>query len=261
MSAAAVTLVAEDKDMTAENLVGVAGLLADRSRASICLAMLDGRAWTIGELARHVGVAPSTASEHVTRLAEGGLIEAVHQGRHTYVRLASSRTADLIEDLASYSAKSPPGPGGPSAAAYGPAGGQRSLRAASTAAAMARARTCYDHLAGLLGVRVTDAMTDAGFLDQASGFALTGTGVGWLAERLGIDVAAVTASRRPVARPCLDWTERRPHLGGAAGAAICDRFFALGWITRIGTSRAVRLSDEGRRGLPQSIPIDLRDVA
>jgi DNA-binding transcriptional ArsR family regulator len=245
--------------MTAENLAGVAALLADRSRASICMALLDGRAWTIGELSRQAGVGASTASEHVARLAEGGLVQAVRQGRHTYVRLADPRTADLIEDLASYA----PGPGSvrrPGGAESGRAG-HRSLRAASAAAAMARARTCYDHLAGLLGVRVTDAMSASALLDTSGGFAITDAGLAWMQERLGVDVAALAASRRPIVRPCLDWTERRPHLGGAAGAAICDRFFALGWITRIGTGRAVRLSLDGRRDLPQLCPIDLQDVA
>ncbi len=120
--------------MTAEQLASVAGLLADRTRAAICLALLDGRAWTISELARHAGVAPSTASEHVTRLVNGAILVAEHQGRHRYVRLADPGAAQLIEDLGTVS--------GP------PAASVSSLRAVRATDALARARTCYDHLAG-----------------------------------------------------------------------------------------------------------------
>lgn len=237
--------------VTAAQLAAVASLLADRSRAAICVALLDGRAWTVGELARHAGIAPSTASEHVARLVDGGLLAGVQQGRHRYVRLADARTAQLVEDLAAY----------PSHRQTSPAPtGQRSLRSVSTAQALARARTCYDHLAGRLGVRVTDALTDSGVLDQASGLALTEHGVAWLDTALGVDVAALRASRRPLVRPCLDWTERRPHLGGAAGAAVCDCFLARGWITRIGTGRAVRVSPAGELALRQLCGIDAADV-
>ncbi len=231
--------------MTADHLASFAGLLADRSRAAICVALLDGRAWTVGELARYARIAPSTASEHVTRLVDGGLLAAVQQGRHRYVRLADQRTAQVIEDLVGFTSQ--PGPQLPG----------RSLRAVTAAQALARARTCYDHLAGRLGVRITEAMTSAGLLDQVSGFALTDAGLRWLDEQLGVDVAAFSASRRPMARSCLDWTERRPHLGGLAGAAICERFFAQGWISRIGTARAVRVNPEGEQALRRLCGIDV----
>jgi DNA-binding transcriptional ArsR family regulator len=257
--------------VTAENiadLAGLAALLADRSRASICIALLDGRAWTIGELARHAGVAPSTASEHVARLAGGGLVQTLSQGRHRYVRIAGSTTAELIENMAVHSAATAAAqsPGGGSAAtasrpiSAGPGPG-RTLRAASAAEAMARARTCYDHLAGRLAVRITDAMISGGLLDRTSGLAVTDAGLAWLSASLGIEESTLRATSRPVARSCLDWTERRPHLGGAAGAAICGRFLVLGWIARIGTGRAVRLTPAGLRLLPELCPIDLQDVA
>jgi DNA-binding transcriptional ArsR family regulator len=236
--------------VTASQLAAVASLLADRSRAVICMALLDGRSWTIGELARQAGIAPSTASEHIARLIDGGLLAAVQQGRHRYVRLADARTAQLIEDLAAYSAP-------PEVTSAAP----RSLRAVSKAQALARARTCYDHLAGRLGVRITDALTDSGVIDQENGFALTGTGLAWLGSALGVDVAALRASRRPLVRSCLDWTERRPHLGGAAGAAICDRFLAQGWIERVGTDRAVRVSPAGQQALRDLCGIDASDEA
>jgi DNA-binding transcriptional ArsR family regulator len=229
----------------------VAGLLADRSRAAICLALLDGRAWTIGELARHAGIAPSTASEHVAMLIGGGLLSGESQGRHRYVRLADPAAAEFIEDLAGYAAPGPPTP----------LERGRSLRAVRASEAMARARTCYDHLAGSLGVKITDALTDARLLDRAGGFAITQAGVDWFDAVMGVDIAALRAGRRPLVRSCLDWTERRPHLGGAAGAALCERFFAEGWVSRVSGGRAVRVTSVGALALRHLQGIDLRDVA
>ncbi len=184
-------------------LARLAGLLADRTRAAFCLALLDGRAWTAGELAAYARVAPSSASEHLTRLTEGGLLVERRQGRHRYVQLASPRVAELLEVLTAHLDP--------------PAAPPRGLRAVNASAALARGRTCYDHLAGRLGVALTDAMTERGLLDQDGGFALTGTGRTWFAEALGTDAAALRAGRRPTARGCLDWTERRQHLAGVAG--------------------------------------------
>jgi hypothetical protein len=217
----------------------------------MCLALLDGRAWTVGELARHAGIAPSTASQHVATLIGGGLLSGVQQGRHHYVRLAGPATAELIEDLAEYAAPGPPAP----------TESGRSLRAVRASEAMRKARTCYDHLAGRLGVRITDALTDARLLDQAGGFALTPAGVDWLDAAMGVDVAALRAGRRPLVRSCLDWTERRPHLGGAVGAALCGRFLTEGWVSRVSGSRAVRVTAEGAAAMHKMEGIDLRDVA
>jgi DNA-binding transcriptional ArsR family regulator len=233
--------------MTADRLAAAAGLLADRTRAAICLALLDQRAWTIGELARHAGVAPSTASEHVAKLVDGGMLTAVHQGRSRYVRLAGRQVAELIEDLGAVLR--------PEAVVV------RSLREASAMKAMARARTCYDHLAGRLAVQITDAMTRARFIDQSAGFAITGAGLDWLAGALGIDVDALRAARRPLVRSCIDWTERRPHLAGGAGAALCGQFFAKGWIKRTGTTRAVMVTRSGEQALSTLVGVDLTDVA
>ncbi|MFC4147584.1 ArsR/SmtB family transcription factor [Micromonospora mangrovi] len=221
-------------------LASLAALLADGTRASFCLALLDGRAWTAGELARAAGVAPSTASDHLTRLVHGGLLVEQRQGRHRYVRLAGPAVAQLIEDLAGH-APAPPTP---------PA----TLRAVSAGAALAYARTCYDHLAGRLGVLLHDALLDRGLLDRAGGLALTPAGVEWLAG-IGVPVAPLRAARRPLVRDCLDWTERRPHLAGALGAALCRRFLDLGWTVR-GTGRAVRLSPAGGPALAAALALD-----
>jgi DNA-binding transcriptional ArsR family regulator len=224
-------------------LSALAAVLADRTRASFCLAVLDGRAWTSGELARHAGVARSTASEHLDRLVSAGLLVQERQGRHRYVRLADTQTAELIESMVAH------------ARVHAPVAAPRSLRAASAGQALARARTCYDHLAGALGVGLADVMTQRGLLQRDGDWLVTGSGLEWLAD-LGVDLDRTRGSRRPFARPCLDWTERRPHLAGAAAAAICERFFAVRWIERIGSGRAVRLTPTGRRGLTDSLRHD-----
>lgn len=227
-------------DPAAPRLAALASLLADETRASFCLALLDGRAWTAGELARSAGVAASTASEHLGKLVAGGLLAEERQGRHRYLRLTDGRVAQLIEELAAHAhpgARTPP----------------RTLREASLQHALARGRTCYDHLAGRLGIRITDAMTERGLLRQDTGFALTGDGVEWFGA-LGVPLG--TTSHRPLARGCLDWTERRPHLAGAAGAALCRHVLDAGWCERVGTGRAVRATSAGLRALSEHLGIE-----
>jgi hypothetical protein len=131
----------------------------------------------------------------------------------------------------------------------------RTFRALATADALARARTCYDHLAGRLGVAVTDAMTRKGLLDRANGLALTEAGGDWLGA-LGIDLAELGSRSRPVVRVCVDWTERRPHLAGGAGAQICSRFHANGWVRRIGDGRALLVTPTGHAALRELLEIE-----
>ncbi|MCD0485209.1 winged helix-turn-helix domain-containing protein [Streptacidiphilus sp. ASG 303] len=225
-----------DAHPQAPDLAALAALLADRTRAAFCLALLDGRAWTATELAHHAAVAASTATGHLNLLVDAGLLAQERQGRHRYVRLAGPETAHLVETLASLAPRRAAAP--------------RSLPAVTRSRALARARTCYDHLAGALGVAVTDAMTGRGLLDWDQGPALTGAGAHWLAH-LGITLPPV--ARRPLVRSCLDWTERRPHLAGAVGAALCRHALDHGWITRIGTGRAVALTPTGRSALHDSL--------
>jgi DNA-binding transcriptional ArsR family regulator len=220
--------------MTAPALARFAALLADDTRAAFCLALLDGRAWTAGELARHAGVAPATATGHLHKLVAAGLLTEQRQGRHRYVRLADPRVAQLIEELA---AQLP--------AAPAPV---RTLRAGAASAALARGRTCYDHLAGRLGVAVTDALDRTGRLSRTGGLTLTPAGLRWLDE-LTEGAFGRSAARRPAARGCLDWTERREHLAGTAGAAVCAHLLERRWIVRIGTGRAVRVTPAGATAL------------
>ncbi|MET8698406.1 winged helix-turn-helix domain-containing protein [Kitasatospora sp. NPDC004723] len=233
------------------SLAHLAALLADPTRAAFCTALLDGRAWTAGELARHAGVAPSTASEHLSRLIAGGLLAEDRQGRHRYVRLAGPQAATLIEDLASF-----PLPAGPGERPSSPVPG--SLREATRTSAEARARTCYDHLAGRLGVAVRDAALARGLVADEDGPTLTDRGRSWLAD-LGVELPprAGRSGGRPVVRTCLDWTERRSHLGGAFGAVLCRTALDRAWVERIGSGRALRVTPDGDRALRDLLGVTL----
>ncbi|MGW2867225.1 ArsR/SmtB family transcription factor [Kitasatospora sp. NPDC001225] len=228
-------------------LAALAALLADPTRAAICSALLDGRAWTAGELARHARVAPSTASEHLSRLIAGGLLAEERQGRHRYVRLATPAVATLIEDLTVFAESGP-----------GPATAPRNLTEATRLSAEARARTCYDHLAGRLGVAVSDALFARGLVTEEDGLALTGRGRDWLAaQAIELPPGAGRRGGRPVVRSCLDWTERRSHLGGALGAALCRAALDRAWVERIGSGRALRVTPDGGRALRELLGVEL----
>lgn len=216
-------MVAADAD-----IAPVAALLGDETRARIVQALHGGRALPAGELARHARVAASTASEHLARLVAGELLAVERTGRHRYFRLASREVAHAVEALAAISPPVPP----------------RSLREATIGDALAEARTCYDHLAGRLGVAVTDSLIARGaVVERGDSFAL-GSGANEALELLGID--ALPRRRPPVLR-CLDWSERRPHVAGALGAALCARALEAGWVERLPTSRAVRVTPAGRK--------------
>ncbi|MBB5938768.1 ArsR/SmtB family transcription factor [Streptomyces zagrosensis] len=209
-------------------LAETASLLADRTRAAFCQVLLDGRAWTAGELARHAKVQPSTASEQLSRLVKGGLLTEERQGRHRYVRLAGPEAAALIEAVAAYAPDSPR---------------PQNLRQSVRLNAEARARTCYDHLAGQLGVALADAMITRGLVADDSGLAVTPAGRAWLADALGYQRPA--GARRPLVRSCLDWTERRPHLAGVLGATLCATALERQWVQRVGSGRAVKVTSMG----------------
>lgn len=230
--------------VTAESVAAFAALLADRTRAAMCLALLDGRAWTAGELARHAGVARSTASEHLSALVAAGLLTEERQGRHRYVRLAGSDVAQLVEDLA---------------AAVGLRPAPTSLRTVRAARDLAAGRTCYDHLAGALGVAVFDALAAAELITTSTGLALTPAGHAWFTD-LGCQAALHPPRRRPLLRVCLDWTERRPHLAGVLGAALHDQLQNRGWTRRKPGTRAVTLTNSGQAALTGLLPITLPDV-
>jgi DNA-binding transcriptional ArsR family regulator len=219
-----------------------AGLLADRSRAAMCLALLDGRAWTAAELATAAGISRPTATEHLNQLVDGGLLTEERQGRHRYVRLSRPELPQLIEDLAALAGQPVPA---------------RSLRTVRAAADMAAARTCYDHLAGTLGVAIYDAMVARSLLDTTAGLMVTERGRSWFTELAGADALRPVGSR-PLVRTCLDWTERRVHLGGALGAVLQRQFAARSWMTPARGSRAVRVTAAGHRALRDMLGITLQ---
>jgi DNA-binding transcriptional ArsR family regulator len=231
-----------DTQTEGQELAAWARMLADATRATVCLALLDGRAWTATELARAANVSRPTISEHLNLLVDGGLLTEVRQGRHRYVKLAGPDTAELIEGLAALAPRRTES--------------VSSLAAVSKRDAFARARTCYDHLAGKLGVALTDAMTERGLLDWSEGIALTAEGSAWL-EELGVVIEPKRG--RPAVRSCLDVTERRPHLAGAVGAALCRHALRQGWVSHIPGGRALKVTGSVREfGLPAGVVRELQ---
>jgi len=212
----------------------VAALLADRARAAMLTALLDGRPLAAGELARTAGVSAQTASAHLGRLLDGGFVTVVKQGRHRYYRLRGNEVAQVIEALSRIA----------------PPVEVRSLRQSRDARRLREARTCYDHLAGAAGVALFAALVDGGLIEAGGGdaYEVTEKGEERLAE-LGLDVPALRRARRRFAWQCLDWTERRPHLNGVLGAALTGRMIELGWFERGSTRRALVVTERGLAGL------------
>jgi DNA-binding transcriptional ArsR family regulator len=223
------------------SLAKVAALVGNPARANMLTALVDGRALTASELAYVGGVAPQTASEHLAKLAEGRLLAVAKQGRHCYYRLASPLIATMLESLMTV-------------AAAGPARYQPRWRGGD---ALRNARTCYDHLAGRLGVALADALMEREQIALSEdGGMVTPRGEEFFVD-FGIDFRQRTRSRRPFCKPCLDWSERRPHLAGAVGTALAARCFELGWIDRIPDTRAVLVTPEGEQGLAETFGIAL----
>jgi DNA-binding transcriptional ArsR family regulator len=223
-------------------LESFAKIIGDATRIRMLQLLMEGRALTAKELAYGAHVEPATATQHLRRLQEGGLITVKLQGRHKYFRPASPQVAELMELLMVLAPDQKGRTVGPRV--------EEPLR---------RGRMCYDHLAGELGIGITEALVKQGILrKEADAFALTRRGADWFAG-LGIDVEAARALRRKFAATCLDWSERRDHLGGALGAALAERLVDLGWIARKRNSRAVSVTETGRRRLAEEFRLDLAD--
>jgi len=221
----------------------IAALAGDPGRASMLNGLMDGRALTASELAQLAGITAQTASSHLTRMTDAGLLAVEKQGRHRYHRLASPAVAQMIESIMRIAA--------PGVAA-------KPVRTGPRDAALRAGRTCYDHLAGHLGVAITDALVDAGHLELGLDAGEVTESGRALLDRAGIDMAALTAARgRILCRPCLDWSERRPHLAGAIGAALCSHCFERGWIRRVDGTRAVTVTPNGQRQLRETFGVSL----
>ncbi len=221
------------------HLARIAALVGDPARARMLTALMDGRALTATELALEGSVAPSTASSHLARLLAGELVAIERQGRHRYYRLSGPDVAEVLEGLMGLAVR---------------VGGRR-VRVGPKEPALRSARVCYDHLAGERGVHLFESLCGRGYLATAEATVLlTDEGRRALA-RFGIDFEALGATRRPLCRPCLDWSVRRPHLGGALAAALLREVFARGWAERRRGSRVVEFSPRGAASFARAFPL------
>lgn len=223
------------------DLATAAALIGEPTRAVILSALLSGEALPASELAYRAQVTPQTASSHLNKLLDGGLIAVTTMGRHRYYSLKSPQVAQTLEALQ----------------VIAPSAKPKLPRAAKISPELCSARTCYDHLAGKLGVAFTDALLQSGYLIlNEQRYAVTAAGLDWLTT-LQVDVAALKKERRKFAYACLDWSERRFHLAGSLGAVITNRFFERGWIKRLPHTRAVQLTPAGDKMLKQTFGIAL----
>ncbi|GAB3251660.1 ArsR/SmtB family transcription factor [Chitinimonas naiadis] len=213
------------------NIARIAALIGDPARAEMLTALMADRALTATELADIAGVTKQTVSAHLTKLLDAQMIVVAQQGRHRYFRLAGPDIAQLLEALMGVAFRT----------------GSVRLRSSPREPALRRARVCYDHLAGELGVMAYEAMLQQGLLlDEGNKLNVSERGLRWFGE-LGIDAGALTTQRRHFCRPCLDWGERRHHLAGSLGSALLTRIEQLGWAKRQTGSRIVHFSAAGER--------------
>jgi DNA-binding transcriptional ArsR family regulator len=218
------------------DISSLAALISEPARGRILIALLDGRAFPATELAERAGITCQTASSHLAKLTEGRLLQVIPQGRHRYYRIANARVAELLESMARFAPRKEtcrPEPKSP----------------------IQIARTCYNHLAGSLGVRITEAIVGQRLLREVGrDYQLTRKGAEWFSG-FGIDAGALRKSGRVFARQCLDWSERRNHLAGALGSALAEHLFERGWIERDRESRAVRITELGGRELKRWLSV------
>jgi DNA-binding transcriptional ArsR family regulator len=227
--------------ITGPLIAEIAALVGEPARATMLSALLDGRALTATELAFAARVTPQTASTHLAKLTQAGLLSPIRDGRHRYFRLASPKVAEMLDGIMAVALENRP--------RYRPLSRQ--------ARELSVARICYDHLAGRLSVDLTDFFTTREYIMLGEEAAeITEAGTKFLSE-FGVDLFAVSSARRHLCRWCLDWTERRPHIAGAVGAALTKRCFDLGWTERMKHSRAVIVTASGKRGFLETFGIGL----
>lgn len=221
------------------DLGSMAALIGDPIRANILWALLDGRAYTATELAVTVDTTPQNLSMHLSKLIKADLLSVEIQGRHRYYAFARPEVAYAVESLAGLL------PSRPKEAAV------------KEDPPIRVCRTCYDHLAGKIGVQLTESLLRQGLLERDDKeFVVTEKGDRWF-RQLGIDCDVLRAQRRSFARACLDWTERRPHLAGSLGAAVCQKLFDEGWLRRLPNTRAVLVTPKGRKALNEKIQLSI----
>jgi DNA-binding transcriptional ArsR family regulator len=242
VSAAAAPIPGYSGDMNTGPLIAeIAALVGEPARATILSALLDGRALTATELAFAARVTPQTASTHLAKLSQAGLLSTIRDGRHRYFRIASPKVVDMLDGIVAVAVENRP--------RYRPLSRQ--------ARELSAARICYDHLAGRLSVDLADFFTAHDYIVPGEeGAEITEAGTRFLAE-FGIDLSALSSTRRRFCRLCLDWTERRPHIAGAVGAALTTRCFDLGWTERMKHGRAVTVTASGKRGFLETFGISV----
>ena len=218
------------------DISSLAALISEPARGRMLIALLDGRSLPATELAQRAGITCQTASSHLAKLTEGQLLQVIPQGRHRYYRLANARVADLLESMARFAPR-------------------KEIDRLGPKSPIQIARTCYNHLAGSLGVSITEAIVGRDYLRIAGrDYQLSKKGAQWFSE-LGVDIGDLRKSGRVFARQCLDWSERRNHLAGALGSALAEQLFERGWIDRVRQSRAVRITDLGRCELKERLGV------
>lgn len=227
--------------ITGPIIAEIAALVGDPARATMVSALLDGRALSASELAVAARITPQTASSHLAKLTQAGLLAMVRNGRHRYFRLASSTVTNMIDGIVAVALQKRP----------------RYRALSDEARALNAARICYDHLAGRLSVDLTDAFVARKYvvLDDDEAAEITTAGVR-VFTKLGIELPTLRSARRHACRLCLDWTERRPHIAGALGAAMTKRYFDLGWTERMKRSHAVIVTPLGRQRFRETFGID-----
>jgi DNA-binding transcriptional ArsR family regulator len=223
------------------NISYIAKLIAEPTRAIILDCLMNGQALPASELAYMAKVSHPTISSHLSKLVDGNLLIAEQHGRHRYYRLANEEVAEVLEKLGTIA----------------PTVQVRSLRQSDQLKQVRYARTCYDHLAGQLGVKIAEGLLDREFVTLEDGeYVVTEQGKKWFFQ-FGINIEEANAKRRIFAKPCLDWSERRYHISGWLGSAIATRFFDQGWITKAEKNRAVHLTKKGAKALQDHFGIEM----
>lgn len=220
--------------------ISIAALICEPTRGKILWKLLDGKAYTASELATYTDTSPTALSNHLSKLLKGNILKVMAQGRHRYYSFANENVAYAVEALASLA----PERKAPS-------------KGSSNRSTITYCRTCYDHLAGYVGVRIAEAMVEKGYLqDEPQDYLLTNSGWNWLSQ-LGITKDNFTNRRRPLTRKCLDWSERRPHIAGQLGAAFLEKALKENWFRKVAFSRELVLTSKGRQILQDQLEITL----
>ncbi|MFP7176984.1 ArsR/SmtB family transcription factor [Priestia filamentosa] len=224
------------------NVAKIATLVSESSRAAILTVLLDGRFHPVNELAYMAGIKPQTASFHLTKMMDANVVAVEKQGRHRYYGILNEEVAQVMEFLLSLA----------------PPVEVKSLKQATEDKQIRFARTCYDHLAGSLGIQLKDSLIEKGCVsEEQNEFLVTEEGYEFF-KKLQIDMEKARKKRRSFSPKCLDWSERQHHLAGSLGNVILERLLELNWIQRLPNTRAIKITSEGRRGLKETFSIDVR---